>query len=220
MTSASTGSGAPTKSAAWSPNDGDEIGWLKRPVGEHAVDDLESEREPFDGVERRGRIGGDRRPSGAFSLNTISGSIFGEHSRPRDSDATFARAYSHRVVVHVRPHQRVELEHAPHRLVGEADLASDGRAAGRARRCGASSASTRVGGGQIELRDRARTAASRSVRRPRVGGNQFGRRAPWDRGQPTYFDRLHGHGGAGREPSTRASPIARPAATSAITALP
>ena len=33
---------------------------------------------------------------------------------------------AHGVVVHVRPHQRLELERAPHRLVGVADLPADG----------------------------------------------------------------------------------------------
>ena len=59
-------------------------------------------------------------------MNTISGSIFGEIVCASESVATFAFGVAHRVVVHVRPDERLELEHAPHRLVGVADLDADG----------------------------------------------------------------------------------------------
>ena len=71
-------------------------------------------------------------PSGAFILKTISGSIFGEIMRASDERGLVAGRVLHGVVVHVRPDECVELEHAPHRLVGVADLDADGRAAGRA----------------------------------------------------------------------------------------
>ena len=60
------------------PVRGDEIGGLKLPVGEQAVDDLEPERQPLDGLEHGGRLG-DAGVERRFILKTISGSIFGEH---------------------------------------------------------------------------------------------------------------------------------------------
>ncbi len=38
------------------PERRDEVGRLELPVGKHAVDDFESQRQPFDRVEHRGRI--------------------------------------------------------------------------------------------------------------------------------------------------------------------
>ena len=64
--------------------------------------------------------------SGCFSLKTISGSIFGENIRPIATDAWPLLRVLHGVVIHVRPDERVELEHTPHRPVGEADFAPDG----------------------------------------------------------------------------------------------
>ena len=70
---------------------GDEVRGLKLPVGVDAVDDLEAEREPLDGLERGGRVAAPG-PSGRFSLKTISGSIFGEVSALDREVATLVAA--------------------------------------------------------------------------------------------------------------------------------
>ena len=65
--------------------------------------------------------------AGVFARqNTISGSIFGANIAGDRERAVVPVGVSDGVVVHVRPHQRLELERAPHRLVGVADLPADG----------------------------------------------------------------------------------------------
>ena len=119
---------------------GDEIRRLILPCREHAVDDFEPERDPLACVECIGRL-----YRGAFSPRaTLKWSSarfqleydFGLDLRrvhPRNGQRCLAvSSVMHGVVVHVRPGERVELQHAPDGLVCVADLAADCRVAARA----------------------------------------------------------------------------------------
>ena len=167
-------------------------------------------------LERGGRLG-DAGASGAFSLNTISGSIFGEIIARERQRGLVRRRVAHRVVVHVRPDERLELEHAPHRLVGVADLAADGRAAVRAphphelaldrvgRRRDRSP--SRADGGAARVLAARRTQPASSARERVRSSSHAGYR---DLRRPLAFAVACGG----------AQPEGEPAATSAITALP
>jgi hypothetical protein len=110
---------------------GHEVRRLKFPVGVGAVDDLEPERQPLDGLER-GRGLGDAIAERGFHLEDDLGfDLRRDHAGERERGLVRLRV-AHGVVVHVCPDERVELQHPPHRLVGVADLDADGPASSRA----------------------------------------------------------------------------------------
>src|SRR5439155_9504680 len=114
---------------------GDEIDRLKFPVGKGAIDDLEAERKPFDRGQRGVRVEG-------WSFGPANRRLHLEHNlrldlrresmwkwQPRDltrselgvdSESGLSKVgvdsdqhIVERVVVHVRPHDGVELQHSP-----------------------------------------------------------------------------------------------------------
>ncbi len=197
---------------------GNEIGRREPPVRKHTVDDLEAQREPLDRVEgcRRIQTGSER----TFQLeHDLRLDLRREH--PADWQRRMAGCrVVHGVVVHVRPDQRVELEHSPHRLVREADLAADGCASAGSSHPGELGLDG-IGPGKIEAGiargrcDRRRTTCvrGRQFLRYEAGIERRGHRRIISRSLPRRVE-------APRRPSELRRPNAMTAARSASTALP
>jgi hypothetical protein len=108
---------------------GDEVCGLKLPVGKHAVDDLESECEPFDRIEGRRSIEPAALQGGPFGpaerLLQLEHNLRLDLRRGHPGDRQRRRVVASEldgVVVDVRPDQRLELHHPPDRFVRKADL--------------------------------------------------------------------------------------------------
>ena len=119
-----TATGAPTTSAPCSPNAAAQSARGEFPVREMALHDLEARRDPFD-RRQASPAGSSVSGTGAFSLNTTSGSIRGCTNAFSGSDACAVRREMHGVRPDMRPHRLIDAVARPDRAVGEADLAAD-----------------------------------------------------------------------------------------------
>ena len=100
----------------------DEVGRLKLPVGKHAVDHFEAERDPLRRLEHRDRVA--RRRHARQLEYELRLDLRRNHRGDRQR-AVVPVGIANRVVVEVRPDQRFELQRPPHRLVGIADFPAD-----------------------------------------------------------------------------------------------
>src|ERR1700757_3848174 len=94
-----------------------KIARLKFPLGKRAINDFKSDRKPFSARKRRGGIG--RAPQVrrlSQAKNNFGFDLQGTRMRNGEGCGV-AITVMYRVVVHVRPNQRLKFENAPHRLI-------------------------------------------------------------------------------------------------------
>jgi hypothetical protein len=108
----------------------DEIDGLELPVRERAIDNLETYRQPLDVVGYRRRV----QPCARNRVSQFEDDLrldFRSAVRRKSKLRAGSIRIVHRVVVHVGPNQRLELQGSPHSLVRIADLQASNFAASR-----------------------------------------------------------------------------------------
>src|SRR5271167_514145 len=102
-----------------------EINWLKLPIGKRAINDFESHRQPFRGLEHSGGVEALSHDRFFQAENNLGFDLQRTAMCERQRGGVTV-AMLHRVVVHVGPNQGFKLEHTPHGFIGVTNFAADG----------------------------------------------------------------------------------------------